>query len=45
MIIYESTKGEFMEHVTDDTIVECIHKKYIEKMGKWNVLGSYVMRH
>lgn len=34
MIIYESTKGEFMEHVTDDTIVECIHKKYIEKMGK-----------
>ena len=24
MIIYESTKGEFMEHVTDDTIVSCI---------------------
>lgn len=34
MIIYESTKGEFMEHVTDDTIVSCIHKNYIEKMGK-----------
>lgn len=34
MIIYESTKGEFMEHVTDDTIVSCIHKNYIDKMGK-----------
>lgn len=34
MIIYESTKGEFIEHVTDDTIVSCIHKNYIDKMGK-----------
>lgn len=34
MIIYESTKGEFMEHVTDDTIVSCIHKNYIDKMGR-----------
>lgn len=34
MIIYESTKGEFMEHVNNDDIEICIHKNYIEKLGR-----------
>ncbi|NFL34496.1 DUF2075 domain-containing protein [Clostridium botulinum] len=34
MIIYEATKGEFMDHVTNDNIVTYIKENFIEKMGK-----------
>ncbi|AWK52770.1 ATP-binding protein [Clostridium beijerinckii] len=34
MIIYEATKDEFMEHVTEDTIVTCINDNFIKMMGK-----------
>jgi DUF2075 family protein/DNA replication protein DnaC len=34
MIIYEATKSEFMEHVTNDTIVTCINDNFIREMGK-----------
>jgi uncharacterized protein len=34
MIIYEATKGEFMTHVTEDTIALKIHEAYINKRGR-----------
>jgi DUF2075 family protein len=33
MIIYQATKGEFMTHVTEDSIALKIHEAYINKKG------------
>ncbi|HCW54092.1 MAG TPA: ATP-binding protein [Clostridium sp.] len=34
MIIYEATKGEFMDQMDEDILVDCLEKKYIEKIGR-----------
>ena len=34
MIIYEATKGEFIEDVVEDIIAKRIEKNFIEKMGR-----------
>ena len=34
MIIYESTKGQFMDAMDEDTLVDFLEQNYIEKVGK-----------
>ncbi|GMM63820.1 MULTISPECIES: DUF2075 domain-containing protein [Clostridium] len=34
MIIYEATKGEFMNAMDEDTLVDSLEKNYIEKVGR-----------
>ncbi|WP_341346608.1 hypothetical protein [Paenibacillus sp. FSL H3-0469] len=34
MIIYESTKQQFMDDVTEDTIAVKIHNQYVQKIGR-----------
>lgn len=34
MIIYEATKGQFMDHMDEDILVDIIEKNYIDKVGR-----------
>lgn len=34
MIIYESTKGEFMDAMDEDTLVDTLEVNYIERVGR-----------
>ena len=53
MIIYESTKQEFMDHVTDDSIAVKIYEAYVERTGRqtskseinsWNHSMNYMYK-
>lgn len=52
MIIYEATKEEFMNDVTDDSIAVKIHESYLQKVGKvslgeinsWNNSMNYMYK-
>ncbi|MNW42710.1 RecBCD enzyme subunit RecD [compost metagenome] len=52
MIIYEATKEEFMNDVTDDSIAVKIHQSYLQKIGKvsiseinsWNNSMNYMYK-
>ncbi|WP_110933950.1 DUF2075 domain-containing protein [Paenibacillus bouchesdurhonensis] len=52
MIIYEATKEEFMNDVTDDSIAVKIHESYLQKIGKvslgeinsWNNSMNYMYK-
>lgn len=52
MIIYEATKEEFMNDVTEDSIAIKIHKNYLERVGKvaqgeinaWNNSMNYMYK-
>ncbi|MUG44221.1 DUF2075 domain-containing protein [Paenibacillus woosongensis] len=52
MIIYEATKEEFMNDVTDDSISVKIHESYLQKIGKvslgeinsWNNSMNYMYK-
>lgn len=52
MIIYESTKQQFMNDVTEDTIAVKIHTQYVQKVGRvspgeinaWNNSMNYLYK-
>lgn len=52
MIIYESTKQQFMDDVTEDTIAVKIHNQYVQKIGRaamgeinaWNNSMNYLYK-
>lgn len=52
MIIYEATKQQFMEHVTEDSIAVRIYEAYVEKIGRtskneinaWNNSMNYMYK-
>ncbi|SEC00302.1 DNA/RNA helicase domain-containing protein [Paenibacillus sp. GP183] len=52
MIIYEATKEEFMNHVTEDSIAMKIHQAFVEKIGgtskseinSWNNSMNYMYK-
>ncbi|WP_309119870.1 DNA/RNA helicase domain-containing protein [Paenibacillus sp.] len=52
MIIYEATKKQFMEHVTEDSIAVKIYEAYVQKIGRtskneinaWNNSMNYIYK-
>ncbi|EMT52643.1 DEAD/DEAH box helicase [Brevibacillus borstelensis AK1] len=52
MIIYEATKQQFMEHVTEDTIAVKIYETFVERIGRtskseinaWNNSMNYMYK-